>query len=1138
MRKFCQILSVFLLLLEANLCAQNIQSYSSSSVLSSGVWFRIAVTSDGIYRIDYSKLKQLGLVNPSNPRIFGNNAGQLSYYNDDPKPDDLREISIYTSTGQDGIFNEGDYLLFFGKATHRWNFDNSANEYSYLRHNYSDTAFYFITSGPASGKQITESTETSLAENYSSMESDVLFVHEQENINLIKSGREWFQQVSATKGIGINPFFKDLLTGEKLKYTIRVAARASKNTSFMFYEGSSLKKSIPVTGVNLQNSTGTYAQIVTDTGSFNPLSESPVFEIRFNNGGESSAGAWLDFVQLQGRRSNVFSGSFLQFSDSRTVSEGRITMFSIRNLPADAVIWDISDPFNSSLVTYERAGDNAKFKLETESLRTFIAFTPGNAQTPVIFPAPVPNQDLHSSGPAEMIIVTHPLFKTYAEKLGEIHLSNSDLITGVVTPQQIYNEFSGGIPDIAAIRNYLRMKYLKQKGTDLPLKYLLLFGDGSYENKTPPPGNPNFVPTYQSQNSNIVVSSFTSDDFYGLLGDGEGESQGTEVIGIGRLPVSDTVQAGNMLLKIERYLSPANTGEWKNIICFAADDEDGNTHMVDAEGLSSIIETNYPAFNLSKIYLDAFRQTASVSGQTYPEVNKAISDRINAGCLIFNYTGHGNEIGLASEGVVTADEINSWQNMAKLPLFITATCEFSRFDDVDIDIMTRKMTGKNSAGEKVLLNRDGGGIALMSTTRVVYSAPNYFLNRNIFNAAFERDSSGNSMRLGDIIRIAKNNSGNGSNKRNFTLLGDPALKLAYPWHGKVITDSINNIHVEAGIDTLKALSILTVAGHIEDPKGNLMSSFNGIVYPLVFDKSSKVKTLANDGGETLEFNSQNSILFSGKTMVKEGRFRFTFIVPRDIDYSFGTGKISYYASNMEEDMSGFFNIIAGGFSNTINTDTTGPDIKLYMNDTLFKNGGITDKRPRLLAIIEDSGGINTTGTGIGHDITGFLDNDPKNSFVLNNYFEYDLDTYTRGSISYDLSEISEGSHTFTLKAWDNFNNSSENILLFLVETDGKFILRNLINYPNPFLAETRITAGHNRPENELIITIKIYNLNGMTVKIIKTKVPSSGYTIPEIIWDGNNDKGSRAGRGIYPYTVTVTTDKGETARSSGRMIIL
>ncbi len=1147
MIRLFQILPFYLLLLPVNLFAQKAKdSYASSSALASGKWFRIAVNADGIYRIDYSTLKQLGLSDPSHPRIFGNNFGQLSYYNNDPKPDDLKELSIYIS-GNDSILNEGEYLLFFGKGTGRWIFNDTTKEYKYLRHNYSDTAFYFITSGTNPGKRVITAVEPSQPSNYNSSESDALYIHEQEDENLIQSGREWYQPISGSVGLNIDPGFTNLITSEMVKFDISVAARASVPTLFSLNEGASLKKSIQVQGVNLYDYTGTYAQLADSAGSISASSASPVYTISFNNNGETSAIGWIDYVTLQGRKSNSFSGAIMQYSDSKSVAHGRTTVFSIQSLVNNATVWDISDPFNAKQIQYSQTGNSISFKAATDTLKTFVAFIEGNALVPSINPVPVPNQDLHSSGPADMIILTHPLFKAYAEKLAIIHSGINGLISQVVTINQVYNEFSGGIPDICAIRNFVRMKYFKQLGSSHPLKYLLLYGDGSYENKTLPPNNPNFIPTYQSQNSNVVVSSFTSDDFYGLLGDGEGEVEengesvlkDTLEIGIGRLPVSDTVEAGVMLLKIKEYLDPVNMGDWKNVICLTADDGDDNTHMIDAEGLASLLKDSVPAYNVNKIYLDSFKETTTVSGQFFPDVNIAINNQINSGCLIFNYTGHGNEDGLSAERVVTTEDINSWKNGGKLPLFITATCEFSRFDDIDINLATKQMVEKTSAGEMVLLNRNGGGIALMSTTRVVYSAPNYFLNKNIFNYAFNRDESGNSLGFGDIIRIAKNNSGSGSNKWNFTLLGDPALKLAYPWHGNVITDSINNVSVSDNIDSLKALSLITVAGHIEDRGKKLLNTFNGVVSPLVYDKESKVETLANNGGQTMEFYVRNNVLFSGKTTAKDGRFRFTFIVPRDIDYSFGTGKISYYANNDTEDMNGSFtDMIVGGFSETAIFDTAGPDIKLYMNDTLFKNGGITDTNPKLLAIIEDKNGINTTGSGIGHDLTGFLDNDPNNSFVLNDYFENDFNSYTKGTIIYDLTGLNGGSHTITVKAWDNLNNSAEKSISFLVESGGKFIIKNLVNYPNPFLGETSITAEHNRPDSELNETINIYDLNGRIIKIIKTVVPTTGYTLPLVIWDGNDNGGKKVSRGIYPYTMIVTTGSGETTLASGRMIIL
>jgi hypothetical protein len=1118
------------------LFAQNAKdSYSSSSVLSSGTWFRISVTSEGVYRIDYSKLKQLGLSFPENPRIFGNNCGQLSYYNDNSQPDDLNELPLYFNKGSDGIFNEGDYILFFAEGTNRWKYNVNLKTFDFIKHNYSDTASYFLTSSSTHGKEVSIASEPSASVNYTTSAADVLYAMEPDNLNLLKSGREWFAEISVLQ---IDPGFSDLIPDSDIKYNLRVAARAAGQTSFSLSEKSEIKKNLVVQGVNLSDNTGTYFQITDSAGSLKTLSASPVYELKFNNNSQSGAHGYIDRISLHARRKNIFRGTQYVFSDILSAGNGKVTRFIVSSPSIDPVIFDVTDPLKMKLIDYSRNLENLTFNYNTDSLRKFVIFSPANAVTPIIKTSPLANQDLHSSGAADMLVITHPAFRAYAEKLAAIHAATDGLVSQIVTPAQVYNEFSGGITDIVALRNFCRMKYLRQKNTDHPFRYLLLFGDGSYENRTFPPSNPNFIPTYQSQNSNVIVSSFTSDDFYGLLDDGEGEYTGTEDIGIGRLPVADTVQAGIAISKIKEYLDPENMGDWKNTICLVADDEDGNTHMSDAEGLSNVITEKTPEYNIDKIYLDAFKESTTVNGQSYPEVNQAINNRINNGCLIFNYTGHGNETVLAAESVVKAEDINSWKNKGRLPLFITATCEFSRFDDAELNIVTHALTGKPSGGELVFFNKNGGAIALMSTTRVVYSAPNYDLNRNIFSCAFNRDKSGNSMTFGDIIKAAKNNSGSDANKRNFTLLGDPALKFMYPFHGRIVTDSINNASISNGTDSLKALSIIRIAGHAEDSSGKLLDDFNGVIAPVVYDKPSKIRTLANDGGQNMTFSQNNNILFKGKTNAVNGRFSFTFIVPKDIDYNYGQGKISYYANDDLIDLNGSYtDMIVGGFSRSPETDNDGPEIKLFLNDTLFRDGGITDKNPILVAFISDKSGINISGAGIGHDLTGYLDNDPDKSFILNNYFETAFDNYMTGRVTYDLRDISEGKHYLTIKAWDNMNNSSLATISFTV-TGSKLLLNNLRNYPNPFSGSTSFTFEHNRPGQELVVVIEIFSLDGRKIRTIKSIINPSGYELPPIEWNCTDESGRKTGRGMYIYTVTVRTPEGESCRLSGRMIIL
>lgn len=1113
------------------------QEYSASSVLGNGQWVKIAVTEEGIYRLDYSRLKEMGFTDPSSAVLYGNNAGQLSFMNDDTAPDDLKKIAFRAEKGTDGVFNEGDYLLFYAEGTHRWIADPGRRGSRFVRHHYSDTAWYFITSQP--GGALTVQTETPPAASPSiiSSSTDLYMRHEREEINLIRSGREWYQQVVPGTQNNIGPGFTDLPAGGKIHYTIRVAARSDTETSFILRQGGETIKTITVPAVTMTDINGVYAATMTVSDSIVSSSGSPAFSLAFSSGGNMAATGYIDYADFTARSSLVWRDRNLFISDSRSVGTSAVTRFTVEG-SSSLSIWDISNPAAPLTIQTTPSSGNTVFVAATDSLRRFVAFSLAQVKQP-LRSVRVPAQNLHAMMPAGMIIVTYPLFMPYAKKLAELHLADDGLTSLIVTPEQVYNEFSGGVPDAAALRNFIRMIRERGMQSGQQTRYLLLFGDGSYENKTPPPGNSSFIPTWQSVNSTTGVLSFTSDDFYGLLDDGEGEADGFLDMGIGRLPAYDTASAGIMVRKISSYLQGSNQGSWRNILCLVADDEDSNLHMFDAEGLAEAATTAAPPLTVEKIYLDAYRQMTSVSGDSYPDASRAVDDRMAAGCLIMNYVGHGNESGLAHERVIRTGNINSWKNSRMLPLFITATCEFSRFDDVEINRASSSITARNSAGEMVLLNPDGGGIALMSTTRVVYSAPNYTLNRAIYDYAFRTDAEGRSMRLGDIIRQAKVSSGTGMNKRNFLLLGDPALRLAWPSTGKVVTDSINGIHVSMPFDTLKALSLMTVSGHLEDAAGNLMTGFNGTVEPAVFDKPGHVSTLANDGGSPITFPVDGNVLFRGKTNVTGGRFSFSFIVPLDINYSYGSGSVKYYAYNGATDLNGSFTgISVGGFSDAASDDTEGPQIRLFMNDTLFNDGGVTDASPVLLALLSDRSGINATGTGIGHDIIAWLDDDMSEAVVLNSLFRADVGRHISGSLAYPLLVTGQGKHTVSLRAWDNLNNPTVATLRFAVETGGTFRLTDLLAFPNPVTDGTKFTAGHNRPGTEINLTITIFSSDGRAMKVLRNKSSGAGYALPDIPWDGCDENGGRVARGLYLWRAEAVTADGEKTSATGRFIIL
>lgn len=1113
------------------------QEYAGSSVLGSGIWTKIAVTEAGVYSLSYSTIREMGITNPAEAVLYGNNQGQLSFINDGTAPDDLRQIKVMMDKGSDGIFNDGDHLLFYAEGTHRWKYDPVSHEYRFMRHHYSDTAWYFITSRPSGPALIAAETSPSEPHTAVSTTTDVFMRHEHEEVNLIRSGREWYQQVAPGVQVGVGPGFTDLSVTERIRYSARLLGRSDNSASFTLRQGPYDLKTVTVPPVNMTDINGIFAESVTLTDSVLPASSSPSFSITFSSGGNMAATGYIDYVDFQARAGLVYRDRQLLINDSRTVQPAAITRFAVEG-SQNLRVWDVTDPFAPLSMQTAAAGGSTLFTVATDSLRRFVAFSDTHLKQPLRAVQVLP-QNLHAMMPAVMIIITHPLFLEYAERLAGIHLSDDGTTSLIVTPEQIYNEFSGGVPDAVAIRNFIKMIYDRGKAAGSPPRYLLLFGDGSYENKTPPPGNSSFIPTWQSVNSTTGVLSFASDDFYGLLDEGEGEAEGFLDIGIGRLPASDTASAGIMVRKISSYITDTHQGSWRNVLCLVADDEDSNLHMFDAEGLADGAATAAPPLTIDKIYLDAYRQVTSVTGDSYPDASRAVDDRIAAGCLVMNYVGHGNESGLAHERVIRTDNINSWKNNTRLPLFITATCEFSRFDDVDINRATGTISARTSAGEMVLLNPDGGGIALMSTTRVVYSAPNYTLNRAIYDNAFTTAQDGRSMRLGDIIRQAKTSTGTGMNKRNFLLLGDPALRLAWPVGGRVVTDSINGVHVSLPSDTLKALSLITVSGHIEDQSGSIMAGFNGTVESTVFDKQANISTLANDGGSPMVFPVTGNVLFRGMTTVREGRFNFSFIVPLDINYTYGKGAIKYYAWDGTDDINGSFSgITVGGFSDEAMDDREGPEIRLFMNDTLFREGGVTDDAPVLLALLSDRSGINATGTGIGHDIIAWLDDDISSAVVLNSLFRSDVGVHSSGSLAYPLLIPERGEHTVTLRAWDNLNNPSLSTLRFIVETNGSFRLNNLLAIPNPVREGARLTAGHNRPGTEMELTISIFTYDGRPVRVLKEKSFTAGYTLPEIYWDASDNQGGRVARGLYLWRAEAVTSEGEKTSATGQFIIL
>lgn len=1119
--------------------------FTGSSVLSAGRWYKIKIYQSGIYRLTYQDLTELGFSNPGNISLFGNGGRMLPLINGVPRNDDLVENPVYMFKGTDGVFNQGDYILFYAEGPVTWEYNQDADMFIHTVNQYSDASYYFITD---SGQKLRIAerpviTGTPLTDIRTFTDYDF---HEINKYNFLKSGRQWFGD-----RVDFQPFdtvftFAGLDGTSPLRVRVNVAGRSSGDRVFTLRHDNAVVGTIATSRVNLQDKTGAWATQSQSIFDFSSNDDQVNLTLTFNKSGSEDEG-YLDYLTINAQRRLSLSGDALFFREKPTANG--IARYFIENCTPQTEVWDISDARKPVKVPAQLSGTTLVFTDSINALHQYVALKTGG-----LFHEPVtdsggndigviPNQNLHSFGNHQMIIVTHASFTAAADSIAEYHRQKDGLSVAVATTEQIYNEFSSGAPDISAVRDFAKMIYDRGTGPGNRLKYLLLIGDGSYNNMSQSQGNSNFILTYQSENSLHASFSYVSDDFYGLMEEGEGGSGFMEDfsldIGVGRLPVKTAEEALTLYRKIKNYNSQPFKGDWQNNILFTGDDQDGNLHMNQADQLADWVENTYPEFAVKRVLIDAYQQVASSTGTRYPDVNRVLKNSFEKGLLIFNYTGHGGELGLADERILMREDLSGLSNFDRLPLFITATCEFSRFDDLSRD-ETGKLTENTSAGEFSILNPDGGSIALVSTTRIVYSSENHQLNTRFLQIALSKDEDGEYRTLGESIRMTKNVLGQSRNKLNFILLGDPALKLAIPSY-MVVTDSINHISVTTGVpDTMKAFSKVVVSGHIEGDDNSILTSFNGTIFPSVFDKEKTVTTLANDVNIIpMQFTTREDLLYKGKASVKNGRFTFEFNVPKDITYNYGQGKITYYSVDQLADAKGSYsNFIIGGTDRSVSPDNAGPVISLYLNDAYFSNSGVTNENPVIYAEIEDENGINTTGNGIGHDITGIIDGDAANPIVMNDYFSTMLDDYTSGTLTFPMFGLEEGKHSLKVKVWDIYNNSSEAIIEFRVISGNSLIITKAGNYPNPAKDHTSFIFEHNQAGEALNVTIEVFDLGGRLIYTYNEEISTSGFNSATQEWDLRDFGGNAIRPGIYPYRIRIFNNMGKSDESYQKLVIV
>ncbi len=1091
----------------------SVHNWKTESELKDGKWIKISTTVKGIYKIPYSKLTDWGFSNPSQVKVFGaggtilsENPGVITY-------DDLPSLPVWH-----GKNNGTDCIFFFAPGNIEWKANTVTNRFEHRINPYAAKGHFFLREMPGTSGLIETLPETENPATHSITSFVDYELFKNERFNLLHSGKQWFSERFAN-GTTRNIRFQLADTENTAGIDIRLnaAARSSAASEMTFTANQNTLGKIGFSRVNTSDNAGIYADERSALYTISGHSGNLDLTIGFLGSG-SNAEAWLDFVELNYLRKLKTTNEALFFRDMGSTGPSNILEFSVETSFSDLKIWDVTDIFNVKEVPVQREGNVVKGKQPALQLREYAAFSPsGNFPEPELI-GEVENQNLHGLGTPEFLIISHPNFLNQANDLADFHRTYDGMKVEVVSANKVYNEFSSGNKDATGIRNFIKMFYDRNQG----LKYVLLFGDGSYDNKGIIPGSSGFIPTFQSENSLSPVSSFVTDDYFVMLDAGESVYRGAIDLGIGRIPASTSFQADIAVKKVRDYHARQALGNWRNVVCFIADDEDGNLHMSDSEKLANHVNDNHPEFITNKIYFDAYQQITGPGGESYPEVTEAINQQVKDGVLLLNYVGHANERFLADEKVLDISHINAWSNNEKLFIFVTATCEFSRFDADD-----------TSAGEYVLFNPNGGGIGLFSTTRLVFAYSNYLLSRSFYNFVFEKDAGGNHYRMGDIMRLAKINTINTTNKRNFSLLANPALRLAYPQH-RVFTNTINDHDASNAPDTIGALQKITVTGYVGDEFGNKFSDFSGNIIPTIFDKATVLETRGNAGQSPFSFKMQDNIIYKGLAEVSNGDFSFSFVIPKDISYSIGKGKIMYYADNGETDAHGSFdNFLIGGQGSQI-ADNQGPKIELYLDSPEFISGDKVSKNPTLLAYLSDENGINTVGSGIGHDITAVLNDDYSRVIVLNNHYQANIGDFTSGIVRYPLRNLPEGKHTLKLKAWDVANNSAKAEIEF--EVTGEFAISAVSNYPNPVSSHTFFTFEHNQPDASFEAIFEVFDQGGRRIDYFSAQVSSNGAVSNPVRWDLNDLK-IQLRSGIYLFRVTAQNSDGLITSKAGKIIV-
>lgn len=1114
------LISIFLL---PSLWAEG-SKYTSVSVLDTGKWVKVRVAETGVYKLTFSELKKMGFSSPEKVSVYGYGGWPLDEDFSTTYIDDLPEVATYRGS---------DYLIFYAKGPVKWIYSLGSG-FVHTNNPYSSYGYYFLTDRNDTVKSMAiQASEAGASLQLSTFNDYKLW--EKEIVSVNSSGRELYGESFETT---LSQNFKVSVPGITNDMGLATLSFIAKPTSGTGTTVMSIDGKQVISGIFAQNTSEyTMARELNQTVTWNgDKSENTVVNIQYSTAGHKNVR--LNYFCLQMLRTLKLYDAYTLFRNISSI--GNTSRFVIQNATSGLLVFDVTDAVNPKLMETSLSGTDLSFSIPASStLREFAVVDPLKLSAPEVV-GDVTNQNLHAMTQQDMIILAQSAFAEQAERLAKIHRSHDNLSVQVVQPEKIYNEFSSGTPDASAIRRFMKMLYdRKSSDSDAP-KYLLLLGDGSFDNRQLTTNwkqidMTNMLLTYQTQES-LNDTSFVTDDYFGYLDDANDAKSFDRKdvnIGIGRFPVRTLGEATTAVDKVISYINNTQYGAWKNNLCFLADD--GNSvdgfnqiHEKQADDLAQYLETNYPEFLINKLYFDSFKKDFTGGTTTYPDVTTSLLKSLKDGLMLVNYTGHGNTQALSDEKVIKQSDIAQY-TYTRLPLWITATCDFTRFDDLN-----------TSAGEDVFLSTRSGGIALFTTARLAYSESNFDINELLIEKLFTKNN-GRRLTLGDVIKKTKCELST-VRKLGFCLIGDPALKLVYPEYRMKVT-SINGASATGDAIKIKALQKVTVEGEVLNADGNLATDFSGVMNPTVKDSKVTVTTLDNNNtGRTFSYTDYPNTLYIGNDSVRNGKFSFTFTVPKDISYSNAAGKMNLYASDTihgNEAQGAFQNFIVGGTDDTADKDTVGPEVRaLYLNDSTFVDGGKVNVTPYFVAKLWDASGVNVTGSSVGHDIMLVIDGSSTLSYNLNSYYELLTDGSGEGMVKFQIPTLKAGIHRAEFRVWDVQNNSTMRTFTFEIVEGLRPFLTEIVATPSPAKSTVTFHLYHNRPESKMKVSIMVYDLTGRLIWKHEESGSSELFKSYDVTWNLTNNAGGRLIPGIYIYRAAIGTDASKEVTKAQKFIIL